>query len=106
MAKYIHDHTNIRVLLSGEGSDEIHGSYKYMRFAPNEYEFHWETIRLLRELCYFDNKRTDRSMADNGLEVRIPFLDFEYVEYITSIDPKLLMYRQDYLEKKLLEMHL
>ncbi|AGD92318.1 glutamine-dependent asparagine synthetase [Megavirus lba] len=102
MAKYIHDHTNIRVLLSGEGSDEIHGSYKYMRFAPNEYEFHWETIRLLRELCYFDNKRTDRSMADNGLEVRIPFLDFEYVEYITSIDPKLLMYRQDYLEKKII----
>ncbi|ANB50522.1 glutamine-dependent asparagine synthetase [Powai lake megavirus] len=102
MAKYIHDHTNIRVLLSGEGSDEIHGSYKYMRFAPNEYDFHWETIRLLRELCYFDNKRTDRTMADNGLEVRVPFLDFEYVEYITSIDPKLLMYRQDYLEKKII----
>ncbi|AZL89443.1 glutamine-dependent asparagine synthetase [Megavirus baoshan] len=102
MAKYIHDYTNIRVLLSGEGSDEIHGSYKYMRFAPNEHEFHWETIRLLRELCYFDNKRTDRSMADNGLEVRIPFLDFEYVEYITSIDPNLLMYKQDYLEKKII----
>ncbi|AGF85416.1 synthase [Moumouvirus goulette] len=102
MAKYIHDNTNIRVLLSGEGSDEIHGSYKYMRFAPNSEEFHWETIRLLKELCYFDNKRTDRSMADNGLEVRVPFLDQEYVEYITSIDPSLLMYRKDYLEKKII----
>ncbi|AGC01872.1 asparagine synthase [Acanthamoeba polyphaga moumouvirus] len=102
MAKYIHDNTNIRVLLSGEGSDEIHGSYKYMRFAPNSEEFHWETIRLLEELCYFDNKRTDRSMADNGLEVRVPFLDYEYVEFITSIDPNLLMYRKDYLEKKII----
>ncbi|AVL94726.1 asparagine synthase [Moumouvirus australiensis] len=102
MAKYIHDNTNIRVLLSGEGSDEIHGSYKYMRFAPNSEDFHWETIRLLKELCYFDNKRTDRSMADNGLEVRVPFLDFEYVEFITNIDPNLLMYKKDYLEKKII----
>lgn len=101
MAKYISNHTDIKVLLSGEGSDEIHGSYRYFRDAPNMLQFHWETIRLLEELCYFDNQRTDRSMACNGLEVRIPFLDFEYVEFITRINPKLLMYRKDYMEKQI-----
>lgn len=101
MAKYINENTNIRVLLSGEGSDEIHGSYRYFRDAPNIFEFHWESIRLLEELCYFDNQRTDRTMAGNGLEVRVPFLDFEYVEFITRINPKLLMYKKNYIEKQI-----
>lgn len=99
MAKYINENTDIRVLLSGEGSDEIHGSYRYFRDAPNVFLFHWETIRLLEELYCFDNQRTDRTMAGNGLEVRVPFLDFEYVEFIKRINPILLMYRSDYMEK-------
>ncbi|AAV50741.1 glutamine-dependent asparagine synthetase [Acanthamoeba castellanii mimivirus] len=102
MAKYIQENTDIRVLLSGEGSDEIHGSYKYMRSAPNSQEFHKETIRLLEELYLFDNKRTDRTMAGNGLEVRVPFLDFNYVDFIMNIDPNLLMYKSDYIEKKII----
>ena len=102
MAKYISENTDIRVLLSGEGSDEIHGSYRYFRDAPGPCEFHAETIRLLRELCYFDNKRTDRSMACWGLEVRVPFLDFAYVDYITKLNPRLLMFRRDYMEKMII----
>ena len=102
MAKYINENTNIKVLLSGEGSDEIHGSYRYFRDAPDPEEFHNETIRLLKELCYFDNQRTDRTMSGNGLEVRIPFLDIAYVDFITRIDPVLLMYRPDYMEKKII----
>jgi asparagine synthase (glutamine-hydrolysing) len=101
MARYINETTNIKVLLSGEGSDEIHGSYRYFRDAPNMILFHWDSIRLLEELYYFDNKRTDRTMAGHGLEVRIPFLDFEYVEFITRINPSLLMYKKDYMEKKI-----
>ncbi len=102
MAEYIRKKTNIRVLLSGEGSDEIHGSYRYFRDAPSPTEFHTETVRLLQDLCYFDNQRTDRSMAGNGLEVRVPFLDYAYVEFIMSIDPELLMYKKDYMEKQII----
>lgn len=102
MAKVIKEKSNIRVLLSGEGSDEIHGSYRYFRDAPNSDEFHKETIRLLEELYMFDNLRTDRTMSNSGLEVRVPFLDFEYVQYIMSIDPTLLMYKSDYMEKQII----
>lgn len=101
MAKYIRENTDIKVLLSGEGSDEIHGSYRYFRDAPNSDEFHKETIRLLEELYMYDNKRTDRTMAGNGLEVRIPFLDFEYVDFVMHISPELLMYKSDWMEKKI-----
>lgn len=102
MAKYISTQTNIKVLLSGEGSDEIHGSYKYFRNAPSPAEFHKETIRLLRELYMFDNLRTDRTMASFGLEVRVPFLDFAYVDLIMKLDPKLLMYKNGRIEKQLI----
>jgi len=102
MANYIKEQTNIRVVLSGEGSDEIHGSYRYFRDAPNAYQFHTERTRLLRELTYFDNKRTDRTMAAHGIEVRIPFLDPEYVDFVMKIDPNLLMYKTNQMEKQLL----
>jgi len=101
LAKYISQETEIKVLLSGEGSDEIHGSYRYFRDAPDANQFHKETVRLLSELYLFDNKRTDRTMAGHGLEVRVPFLDFDYVEFIMRIDPELLMYRPDHMEKQI-----
>lgn len=101
MAKYISLNTDIKVLLSGEGSDEIHGSYRYFRDAPNSTQFHNESIRLLRELFYFDNKRTDRTMAAHGLEVRVPFLDFDYVNFIMGINPEFLMYTNKQMEKQI-----
>jgi asparagine synthase (glutamine-hydrolysing) len=85
-------------LLSGEGADEICGSYRYFRNAPDCVEFHWETIRLLGELYMFDNLRTDRTMAAFGLEVRVPYLDTDYVEFITRINPNFLMYSETLAE--------
>lgn len=102
MAKYISENTNIKVLLSGEGSDEIHGSYRYFRDAPNTEEFHLESIRLLKELYMFDNLRTDRTMSGNGLEVRVPFLDFDYVNFIMNINPEILMYTDKQIEKQII----
>ncbi len=102
MAKYISTNTDIKVLLSGEGSDEIHGSYRYFRDAPNIEQFHLESIRLLRELYMFDNLRTDRTMSGNGLEVRVPFLDFDYVNFIMNIDPTKLMFTSKQMEKQII----
>lgn len=99
MAKYIQENTDIRVILSGEGSDEIHGSYKYFRNAPNGNEFRKETVVLLTELHKYDNLRTDRTMSGSGLEVRVPFLDYNYVETVMSSDPELWM-SKDVIEKK------
>lgn len=102
MANYIKKNTDIKVLLSGEGSDEIHGSYRYFRDAWDDISFHNERIRLLQELYMFDNQRTDRTMADNGLEVRVPFLDNDYVDYILSLDAKLFMYNNHQMEKQII----
>lgn len=100
LGKYIKENTEVRVILSGEGSDEIHGSYKYFERAPDKDAFREECARLLSELCYFDNLRTDRTMAAWGLEVRCPFLDHHYVNYIFTSDPALFMFSG--IEKNLL----
>lgn len=102
MSKYIRENTDIKVLLSGEGSDEIHGSYRFFRDAPDAEQFHLETGSLLEELYLYDNLRTDRTISNQGLEVRVPFLDYSYVEFIMSIDPELLMYKSGQMEKQLL----
>lgn len=103
MAKYISQKTNVKVILSGEGSDEIHGSYRYFRNAKHYHEFHDESVRLVKELYMFDNLRTDRTMSGCGLEVRIPFLDNDYVDLIINqIHPQFLMNNKNIIEKKIL----
>jgi asparagine synthase (glutamine-hydrolysing) len=83
LSKYIKENTDIVVVFSGEGSDEASGSYLYFHRAPGDEAFQEECVRLLRDLCYFDCLRCDKSTAGNGLEVRVPFLDKEFlVEYM------------------------
>jgi len=85
IGKYIKEHTDIKIVLSGEGSDEIFGSYLYFHHTPSLQDFKDETIRLLDDIYMYDVLRSDRCMASHGLEVRVPFLDKKFVKYVLRI---------------------
>ena len=88
--KAIHERTDIRVLLTGEISDELFG-YKYTDFAPSPEEFQAEAKKRVDELYMYDVLRADRCISVNSLEARVPFGDLDFVKYVMSIDPKLKM---------------
>jgi len=79
MADYIKSKTDCTVIYSGEGADEASGSYMYFHNAPNKTAFQQETIRLLKDLSFYDNLRCDKSLAGGSLEARVPFLDKEFM---------------------------
>ncbi|SKB89072.1 asparagine synthase (glutamine-hydrolysing) [Lachnospiraceae bacterium] len=87
VCKYIHENTDIRVLLTGEISDEMFG-YKYTDFAPSPAEFQKEAMKRIRELHYYDVLRADRCIAVNSIEARVPFGDLDLVEYVMSLTPE------------------
>ena len=87
VCKYIHEHTDIRVLLTGEISDELFG-YKYTDFAPSAGAFQAESQKRIRELHMYDVLRADRCISVNSLEARVPFGDLDFVEYVMSVDPE------------------
>ncbi|MCQ2512547.1 MAG: asparagine synthase B [Lachnospiraceae bacterium] len=87
VCKYIHEHTDIRVFLSGEISDELFG-YKYTDFAPSAEAFQLEAQKRIRELHMYDVLRADRCISVNSLEARVPFGDLDFVRYVMSIDPR------------------
>ena len=87
VCKAIHEQTDIRVLLTGEISDELFG-YKYTDFAPSAEEFQKEAQKRLRELYMYDVLRADRCISVNSLEARVPFGDLEFVKYVMEIDPE------------------
>ena len=86
VCKYIHEHTDLRVLLTGEISDELFG-YKYTDFAPSAEAFQQEAEKRIRELHMYDVLRADRCISVNALEARVPFGDLDFVKYVMSIDP-------------------
>ena len=86
VCKAIHDNTDIRVLLTGEISDELFG-YKYTDFAPNAEEFQKEAKKRIKELYAYDVLRADRCISVNSLEARVPFGDLDFAEYVMSINP-------------------
>ena len=102
VCKAIHEKTDIRVLLTGEISDELFG-YKYTDFAPSAAEFQKEAVKRLRELHMYDVLRADRCISVNSLEARVPFGDLDFVQYVMSIDPE--MKRNKYNKGKYLLRH-
>ncbi len=88
----IHEKTDVKVLLTGEISDELFG-YKYTDFAPDARSFQEEAQKRIRELHYYDVLRADRCVSDNSLEARVPFGDLEFVRYVMALDPEMKMNR-------------
>jgi asparagine synthase (glutamine-hydrolysing) len=92
----------IKMVLSGEGSDEIFGGYLYFHKAPNAREFHEETVRKLDQLYKFDCLRANKSMAAWGVEARVPFLDRQFLDVAMSFDPAEKMITGERMEKHVL----
>ena len=92
----------IKMVLSGEGADEIFGGYLYFHKAPNETEFHDETIRKLKNLHLYDCLRANKSMAAWGVEARVPFLDKDFIDIAMGINPKNKMIDEKNMEKSIL----
>ena len=101
LSKYIKENTNITVILSGEGADEASGSYLYFHNAPSPEEFQKESIRLVKDVQYFDVLRGDKTTAGNSLEIRVPFFDKNFMNYYMCINPEKKMIKNGY-EKYLL----
>ncbi|MBC6401427.1 MAG: asparagine synthase B [Ekhidna sp.] len=92
----------IKMVLSGEGADELFGGYLYFHKAPNPEEFHKETVRKLFKLHMYDCLRANKSLAAWGVEGRVPFLDIEFMDEAMNIHPKDKMITSDRIEKWML----
>ena len=89
----------IKMVLSGEGADEIFGGYLYFHKAPNAQEFHQETVRKLDKLHMYDCLRANKSLAAWGIEGRVPFLDKEFIDVAMRINPQDKMINGERMEK-------
>ena len=92
----------IKMVLSGEGADEIFGGYLYFHKAPNAQEFHEETVRKLASLHLYDCLRANKSMAAWGVEARVPFLDKKFMDVAMRLNPESKMCTGDKIEKHIL----
>lgn len=92
LCKKIHETTDIKVLLTGEVSDELFG-YKYTDFAPSANAFQKEAEKRVKELYEYDVLRADRCISSNSMEGRVPFGDLAFVRYVMALDPKIKMNR-------------
>jgi asparagine synthase (glutamine-hydrolysing) len=89
----------VKMVLSGEGADELFGGYLYFHKAPNKKEFHEETVRKLSKLHMYDCLRANKSLAAWGIEGRVPFLDKEFMDVAMRINPQDKMINGERMEK-------
>jgi asparagine synthase (glutamine-hydrolysing) len=99
LSKWIHENTHYKVILSGEGADELFAGYNYFYLAKTAEDTEAETERLVQNLHRFDVLRADRVISANNLEIRVPFLDKDFVQFVFSISGNL---RNTQNEKELL----
>jgi len=92
----------IKMVLSGEGADEVFGGYLYFHKAPNKQEFYEETVRKLSMLSKYDCLRANKATAAWGVETRVPFLDREFLDFAMNFDPEEKMCSGDKIEKYVL----
>ncbi len=89
----------IKMVLSGEGADELFGGYLYFHKAPSAEEFHQETVRKLDKLHLYDCNRANKALAAWGVEGRVPFLDKEFIDIAMNINPRDKMAGKERMEK-------
>lgn len=102
ISKYIRQNTDIKVIFSGEGADELLGGYLYFHKAPSYIAFQKESSRLIRDLHKYDLLRGDRTTARWGLEIRVPFLDADLTSFIIGLDPAHKMPGTHTIEKEIM----
>lgn len=87
LSKWISKNTNIKVILNGDGADECQMGYLYFYNAPNAIEAQLDSIKLVKQIHYFDGLRVDRNVSHHGLEARVPYLDKDLVNFYLNIIP-------------------
>ena len=99
VSKYIAANTEDCVIYCGDMSDEIFGSYRGFMKAQTEEEFKRENERMVRDVCYFDLLRSEKSISGAGLEARVPFADKKFLQYVMGIPPRYKMFSDERIEK-------
>ena len=99
VSKYIFNNSDDCVIYCGDMSDEIFGSYRGFMKARSDEEFHAENVRMVRDVCYFDLLRSDKSISGSGLEARVPFADKKFLQYVMSIPARYKTFNDERIEK-------
>jgi asparagine synthase (glutamine-hydrolysing) len=99
ISKYIFNNSDDCVIYCGDMSDEIFGSYRGFMKAQSEEDFCAENVRMVRDVCYFDLLRSDKSISGAGLEARVPFADKKFLQYVMSIPSRYKMFSDERIEK-------
>jgi asparagine synthase (glutamine-hydrolysing) len=99
VSKYISANTDDCVIYCGDMSDEIFGSYRGFMKAKSDEDFFAENVRMVRDVCYFDLLRSDKSISGAGLEARVPFADKKFLQYVMSIPARYKTFNDERIEK-------